>query len=94
MGNKLNVDGILLFEQPFARVPYEHYRKVFRTTQRNVERDLKYVQSTANELARQSPSGQLHLHLFESSSTSDFHIKWSRASRLMNRESYTYRQIF
>ncbi|KAJ7167334.1 CTLH/CRA C-terminal to lish motif domain-containing protein [Mycena crocata] len=57
MANKLNVDGILLFEQPFARVPYENYRKVFRTTQRNVERDLKAVQSTANELARQSSSG-------------------------------------
>ncbi|KAJ7073529.1 CTLH/CRA C-terminal to lish motif domain-containing protein [Mycena belliarum] len=57
MANKLNVDGMLLFEQPFARVPYENYRKVFRTTQRNVERDLKAVQATANELVKQSSSG-------------------------------------
>ncbi|KAJ7037896.1 CTLH/CRA C-terminal to lish motif domain-containing protein [Mycena alexandri] len=56
MANKLNVDGILLFEQPFARVPYENYRKVFRSTQRNVERDLKAVQSTANELVKESSS--------------------------------------
>ncbi|KAJ7126059.1 CTLH/CRA C-terminal to lish motif domain-containing protein [Mycena epipterygia] len=59
MANKLNVDGILLFEQPFARVPYENYRKVFRTTQRNVERDLKAVQSTANELVKQSSSSDV-----------------------------------
>ncbi|KAJ7359152.1 CTLH/CRA C-terminal to lish motif domain-containing protein [Mycena albidolilacea] len=56
MANKLNVDGILLFEQPFARVPYENYRKVFRTTQRHVERDLKTVQVTATDLAKQSSS--------------------------------------
>ncbi|KAJ7634752.1 CTLH/CRA C-terminal to lish motif domain-containing protein [Roridomyces roridus] len=52
MDHKLNVDGMLLFEQPFARVPYENYRKVFRSTQRNVERDLKSVQSAANELVK------------------------------------------
>ncbi|KAJ6576755.1 CTLH/CRA C-terminal to lish motif domain-containing protein [Mycena sp. CBHHK59/15] len=57
MANKLNVDGILLFEQPFARVPYENYRKVFRTTQRNVERDLKAVQAASSELAKRSSSG-------------------------------------
>ncbi|KAJ7927483.1 CTLH/CRA C-terminal to lish motif domain-containing protein [Mycena leptocephala] len=56
MASKLSVDGILLFEQPFARVPYENYRKVFRTTQRHVERDLKAVQSTANDLAKESSS--------------------------------------
>ncbi|KAJ7185503.1 CTLH/CRA C-terminal to lish motif domain-containing protein [Mycena filopes] len=56
MANKLNVDGILLFEQPFVRVPYENYRKVFRTTQRNVERDLKAVQSAASQLVNESTS--------------------------------------
>ncbi|KAJ7741429.1 CTLH/CRA C-terminal to lish motif domain-containing protein [Mycena maculata] len=60
MANKLNVDGILLFEQPFARVPYENYRKVFRTSQRNVERDLKAVQSAATDLAKQSSSGSVN----------------------------------
>ncbi|KAF8190377.1 CTLH/CRA C-terminal to lish motif domain-containing protein [Mycena galopus ATCC 62051] len=57
MAKKLNVDGILLFEQPFARVrPFENYRKVFRTTQRHVERDLKAVQSTATDLVKESSS--------------------------------------
>jgi macrophage erythroblast attacher len=39
-----------------AQVPYENYRKVFRTTQRHVERDLKTVQVTATDLAKQSSS--------------------------------------
>ncbi|KAJ7266891.1 CTLH/CRA C-terminal to lish motif domain-containing protein [Mycena haematopus] len=56
MAKKLNVDGILLFEQPFARVPFENYRKVFRTTQRHVERDLKAVQSTTADLVNQASS--------------------------------------
>ncbi|KAJ7064914.1 CTLH/CRA C-terminal to lish motif domain-containing protein [Mycena amicta] len=59
MATKLNVDGILLFEQPFARVPFENYRKVFRTTQRNVERDMKAVQTSAHDLAKQSADGSL-----------------------------------
>ncbi|KAF7360446.1 hypothetical protein MVEN_00774900 [Mycena venus] len=56
MANKLNVDGILLFEQPFARVPFENYRKVFRTTQRHVERDLKAVQASTTDLVKESSS--------------------------------------
>jgi len=54
---KLNIDGIMLFEQPFARVPYENYRKVFRTTQKNIERELGAVQTVANELSRRAKSG-------------------------------------
>ncbi|KAG5351374.1 hypothetical protein C0989_006808 [Termitomyces sp. Mn162] len=50
MNTKLNVEGVLLFEQPFARVPYENYRKVFRTSQKNVERDLGFVQNSSAEL--------------------------------------------
>ncbi|KAI0332824.1 hypothetical protein GY45DRAFT_1320396 [Cubamyces sp. BRFM 1775] len=49
--NKLNVEGIMLFEQPFARVPYENYRKVFRTSQKNIEKELGAVQNTAKDLA-------------------------------------------
>ncbi|KAI0642593.1 CTLH/CRA C-terminal to lish motif domain-containing protein [Trametes meyenii] len=49
--NKLNVDGIMLFEQPFARVPYENYRKVFRSSQKNIEKELGAVQNTAKDLA-------------------------------------------
>ncbi|THH21131.1 hypothetical protein EW146_g331 [Bondarzewia mesenterica] len=50
--SKLNMEGILLFEQPFARVPYENYRKVFRTSQKNIERELGAVQSTSNDLSK------------------------------------------
>ncbi|KAI0760120.1 CTLH/CRA C-terminal to lish motif domain-containing protein [Fomes fomentarius] len=51
--NKLNVEGVMLFEQPFARVvPYENYRKVFRTSQKNIEKEMCAVQTAANELAK------------------------------------------
>ncbi|KAI0764574.1 CTLH/CRA C-terminal to lish motif domain-containing protein [Trametes elegans] len=49
--NKPNLDGIMLFEQPFARVPYENYRKVFRTSQKNIEKELGAVQNAAKDLA-------------------------------------------
>jgi macrophage erythroblast attacher len=55
--SKLNIDGIMLFEQPFARVPYENYRKVFRATQRNIERELGAVQTTANDLGKRAKAG-------------------------------------
>jgi len=54
---KLNIDGIMLFEQPFARVPYENYRKVFRTMQKNIERELGAVQTAANDLGKRTKSG-------------------------------------
>jgi len=56
--NKLNTDGILLFEQPFARVPYENYRKVFRTSQKHIEKELGPIQSASNELTRRARAGQ------------------------------------
>ncbi|CDO77084.1 hypothetical protein BN946_scf184473.g28 [Trametes cinnabarina] len=49
--DRLNVDGIMLFEQPFARVPYENYRKVFRSSQKNIEKELGAVQNAAKDLA-------------------------------------------
>ncbi|KIL65445.1 hypothetical protein M378DRAFT_105136 [Amanita muscaria Koide BX008] len=48
MATKVNVEGVLLLEQPFARVPYENYRKVFRTSQKYIEKDLAFVQSELN----------------------------------------------
>ena len=54
----MNVEGTLLFEQPFARVPYENYRKVFRATQRALEKELQQVQAAAADLARRSESPQ------------------------------------
>ncbi|KAI0318509.1 CTLH/CRA C-terminal to lish motif domain-containing protein [Amylostereum chailletii] len=49
--NQLHTEGVMLFEQPFARVPYENYRKVFRASQKNIEREFTAVQSSANDLA-------------------------------------------
>ncbi|KDR80093.1 hypothetical protein GALMADRAFT_222986 [Galerina marginata CBS 339.88] len=59
MGSKLNLEGIMLFEQPFARVPYENYRKIFRTSQKNVERELGGVQTSSNDLVSRAVSGSL-----------------------------------
>ncbi|KZT69970.1 hypothetical protein DAEQUDRAFT_709310 [Daedalea quercina L-15889] len=53
---KLNTEGIMLFEQPFARVPYENYRKVFRTSQKSIEKELGSVQTAANDIAKRTKS--------------------------------------
>ncbi|KAF7972879.1 hypothetical protein HWV62_16666 [Athelia sp. TMB] len=58
MANAMNIEGTLLFEQPFARVPYENYRKVFRATQRALEKELQHVQAAAADLARRADSPQ------------------------------------
>ncbi|KAH9006527.1 CTLH/CRA C-terminal to lish motif domain-containing protein [Lactarius hatsudake] len=54
--SKPNLDGLLIFEQPFARVPYENYRKVFRTAQKNIERELGAIQTASNDLAKNAQS--------------------------------------
>lgn len=54
---KLNVDGMMLLEQPFARVPYENYRKVFRANQRALERELTAVQTTSSDLSKRAKNG-------------------------------------
>jgi macrophage erythroblast attacher len=36
------------------QVPYENYRKIFRTSQRHVERELAAVLTTSNDLANQA----------------------------------------
>ncbi|KAH7886941.1 CTLH/CRA C-terminal to lish motif domain-containing protein [Phlebopus sp. FC_14] len=56
---KINVEGMMLFEQPFARVPYENYRKVFRASQRNIERELGIVQSSSNELQQRTKTNEV-----------------------------------
>jgi len=58
--SKVNVDGVMLFEQPFVRVPYENYRKVFRASQRNIEREVGSVQTTSNELQKRT-KGEVNL---------------------------------
>ncbi|TDL22689.1 hypothetical protein BD410DRAFT_787966 [Rickenella mellea] len=54
--SKVNVEGSILFEQPFVRVPYEGYRKVFRTSQKYIERELGAVQTSSSELLKLSKS--------------------------------------
>lgn len=41
------------------QVPYENYRKIFRTSQRHVERELGAVLTASNELANRATSGTL-----------------------------------
>ena len=69
--NKLNVEGILLLEQPFAKVnllsfvsfhlltgpfqvPYENLRKIFRTSQRYIERELGVLQNASADLSKKT----------------------------------------
>ncbi|KAI0035485.1 macrophage erythroblast attacher isoform 1 [Vararia minispora EC-137] len=48
---KVHVEGMLLFEQPFVKVPYENYRKVFRTSQRAIEKDFNIIHSLSQQAA-------------------------------------------
>ena len=41
------------------QVPYENYRKIFRTSQKNVERELGGVQTLSNELLTRASSRSL-----------------------------------
>lgn len=59
MNQKLNIEAILAFEQPFVRVPYENYRKVFRISQKSIEKELGAVQTSANELAARAAAGEV-----------------------------------
>ncbi|KAF9787953.1 CTLH/CRA C-terminal to lish motif domain-containing protein [Thelephora terrestris] len=55
--SNVNTEGVMLFEQPFARVPFENYRKVFRTTQRQIEKDFSAIQATTSGLVERSKNG-------------------------------------
>lgn len=37
-------------------MPYENYRKVFRTSQKNIEKEIGAAQNIANDLAKKDPS--------------------------------------
>jgi len=54
--NKVNLEGVMLFEQPFARVPYENYRKVFRSSQKAIEKDFGAMQTASADLAKRAKS--------------------------------------
>lgn len=40
-----------------VQVPYENYRKVFRTSQKHIEKDFGAVQTSSKELAKQTLDG-------------------------------------
>lgn len=52
---------ILDLPEHTLQVPYENYRKVFRTSQKNIERELGAVVTAANELSKQAPDSQTAL---------------------------------
>ncbi|VDC00119.1 unnamed protein product [Peniophora sp. CBMAI 1063] len=56
---KVQTEGVLLFEQPFVKVPFENYRKVFRTSQRSVEKEFGGVQTLAKQAASASTEDAL-----------------------------------
>ncbi|KAF6764311.1 macrophage erythroblast attacher isoform 1 [Ephemerocybe angulata] len=51
MNQKLNIEAILA-------VPYENYRKIFRISQKSIEKELASVQSSASELASRAAAGE------------------------------------
>lgn len=54
-----NLDGILLLEAPFARVPHDELRRQLRTQQRLVERELTLA-STAFDTAAKALAGDVN----------------------------------
>lgn len=52
MGAAPNLDGMLLLEAPFARVPHDELRRQLRLQQRLVERDLTACSSTLASFSR------------------------------------------
>jgi macrophage erythroblast attacher len=46
-------DSLLIFEQPLLRVPYEQYRRAFRSTQRVIDKEFNTLSAAANDLATQ-----------------------------------------
>ena len=42
-----------------VQVPYENYRKVFRTSQKHIERELGALHTAASELATRAQNGEV-----------------------------------
>ena len=53
-----NLNGILGVVVQF-QVPYENYRKIFRISQKSIEKELAGVQSSASELAIRVAAGEV-----------------------------------
>ncbi|CBQ69352.1 conserved hypothetical protein [Sporisorium reilianum SRZ2] len=54
--NAPNLDGILLLEAPFAKVPFDELRRQQKTQQRLIERELLFATTTFNDVAKTLPS--------------------------------------
>jgi hypothetical protein len=50
-GSAPNIDGMLLLEGPFARVPHDELRRQLRSQQRMIERDMTFCSTTLSSLA-------------------------------------------
>jgi macrophage erythroblast attacher len=48
----LNLDGILLLEAPFAKVPFDELRRQQKTQQRLIERELQYATTTFSDATK------------------------------------------
>jgi hypothetical protein len=46
-----NIDGMLLLEAPFARVPHDELRRQLRSQQRLVEREITFCSSSLTSIA-------------------------------------------
>ena len=55
----------------FSKVPYETYRKVFRISQKNIERELGAVQSASSDLSKRYKPGDDHTDSQEAIKTID-----------------------
>ncbi len=54
--NAPNLDGILLLEAPFAKVPFDELRRQQKTQQRLIERELVFASTSFNDLSKSSPA--------------------------------------
>ncbi len=54
--NPPNLDGILLLEAPFAKVPFDELRRQQKTQQRLIEREIQFASSTFADLSKTLPS--------------------------------------
>lgn len=54
--NPPNLDGILLLEAPFAKLPFDELRRQQKTQQRLIERELLFASTTFNDLSKASSS--------------------------------------
>ncbi|CCF50088.1 hypothetical protein NDA11_000191 [Ustilago hordei] len=62
-GNAPNLDGILLLEAPFARVPFDELRRQQKTQQRLIERELLFATTTFSDTSKSASASELEKNL-------------------------------